>query len=372
MKSIKKLNIAIVHDIFGQYGGSENVAIELARIFPNADIYTTWFDHHNPAYHLLQKRIKSSFPVFHPYSLFRNKNYLKPIIQAYWEKLDFSSYDLVFSSSHSYSSKAIITPPQVRHICYCHTPPKYLYTEYSESNIKNSRFFLTQIALSLLRQSDYVAAQRPDIFVTNSKTVQSRIQKYYRRNSFIVYPPVNVPKKYQPTHNKEDYYIYLGRLSKGKNISLAIHACNALRRRLIVAGDGPERHCLQTIAGPTIQFTGGVNETMKQKLLTNARGCIFPCIDEDFGIVPVEAMAYGTPVIALYSGGVTETVIEGRTGIFYYRDSVDSLVDAIKKFEIMHFHPRMCYKQAKKFSSELFKKNILSLLSKIYEANTAF
>lgn len=362
MKHISKLKIAIVHDVLDEIGGSEQVVLALTRTFPQADIFTTW-KRVSAITKNLYPHIISTWKV--PYILRRYKSYLKPIINLYWETLDFSNYEIVISSSHSFSSKNIITPPHIKHICYCHTPPKYLYMEASEK--RHSRFLLglKQLVLSHMRMYDFIAAQRPDFFIAGSQTVKARIKKYYGREAEVVYPPVAVPK-IPPTQHRQDYYLSVGRLTKQKKIDLAIKACNTSGDTLIIIGEGDERSYLEKIAGPTIKFLGFVDENTKIHYLRHARAFLFPAVDEDFGMAPVEAMAHGTPVIAYWGGGVRETVVEGKTGLFFHSHSVDALLQTMVEFNIRHFNPIVCYKQAQKFSEEKFSRQIRNIVLKQY------
>jgi len=363
MKRSHQPKIAIIHDIFTGYGGGELVAKELATLFPQADIFTTWFTKDNPFYHTLYSRIKKSFSPRNFLYYIKGKNFIKPCIYSYWEAIDLSPYNIVISSSHSYSSKAVLTSPQQLHICYCHTPPKYLYTEYSESGARLSNNVLFHIIFTYLRLIDFVSAQRPDHIIANSLIVQKRIQKYYRRNAIVIYPPVSVPPSFVH-YKKNPYFIYVGRLTKAKGLPLIIQTCNKLKKKLIIVGDGDEKHALQKIAGPTIEFKGNVSEQEKNILLQHASAFLFAGIDEDFGIAPVEAMGWGTPVIGYGNGGLSETVIHNKTGILFFSYTEKSLEHAIRIFETTRFSQKNCFIQAKKFSKERFKKNILSLISK--------
>jgi len=220
---------------------------------------------------------------------------------------------------------------------------------------------LTKLFLySRLRNADYVAAQRPDVLIANSQTVAQRIKKYYRRQAIVIHPPVSIPPTL-PSTTKADFFLVLSRLSQVKNVHLAIHACNRLKLPLVIAGEGSQRQYLESIAGPTVSFKGFVSEAEKIQLLSTAKAFIFPAIDEDFGIAPVEAMGYGTPVIALKSGGVTETVKEGVTGLFFNHPSADSLAAALKSFNPKDFDAQIIYRHAKRFGEDTFKKKILEI-----------
>jgi glycosyltransferase involved in cell wall biosynthesis len=213
-----------------------------------------------------------------------------------------------------------------------------------------------------MRIYDFVAAQRPDFFIAISRAVQSRINKYYRRNSVLIYPPVPVPDTPPRHKNVKDYYILISRLYKAKGVNIAIDAFNSLGQKLIIVGKGSELKRFQKKAGPTITFLGFLNEKAKNRYLSQAKALIFPSFDEDFGIAPVEAMAHGVPVIALYSGGSKETIIDKKTGIFFHEPTPKSLIKAVRLFESLNFNPEDCYRQAKHFSEERFEKEIKKFL----------
>lgn len=363
MQSTKN-KIAIVHDVLIQSGGAERVLALLLKIFPSADVYTS-INKDTPHLREVQKRVKKTWqglPFLNSY-----RTISKLFIHYYWESLDLSEYNLAISSSDEFSSKSIITGPQTLHICYCYTPPRYLYPEYPEINELKTHFpFKRKVLLSILRSKDYIAAQRPDILVAISKTVQSRIQKYYQRDSVVIYPPVKIPQKNPKRLGIDDYYVFIGALDKRKGVDLAINVFNAQKKKLIVIGDGRERNNLEKIAGRSIEFTGFISEKKKIHYLKSARGFVFPSIDEDFGIAPVEAMAHGVPVIAFYSGGLRETIIDGETGIFFRKHTNRSLADALRRFEATKFNPNKCYRQAKKFSEKRFKREITKLIENAY------
>lgn len=357
--------IAIVHDVLIQPGGAERVLDLLLNIYPSADIFTS-INSYPPQLANIQKLVKKSWkgiPFINEY-----RTISKLFIHFYWESLDLSEYDIVISSSDEFSSKSIITSPKTLHICYLTTPPRFLYPEYPDINeLPAFSPFLRRVLLLTLRQIDFVAAQRIDKIVTISETVQSRIKKYYRRDSVVIYPPVEVPQK-MPNHTKaDDYYIYIGALENRKGVALAIRACKRLKKRLVIIGEGREEDNLKKISGKTTKFTGYLDGRRKIEYLKKAKGFIFPSIDEDFGIAPVEAMAHGVPVIAYYSGGARETVVEGKTGIFFRNHNEKDLIDAIGKFENMKFSNRACYNWSKKFSEKNFKDKIYGFIEKTYE-----
>lgn len=363
---LKNLKVAIIHDSLIEAGGAERVIKTFLKIFPQADLYTSLVKRGDPQLEGLQERVKKAWkgiPFIDNY-----KTISKLLVHLYWESLDLSEYQIVISSSDVFSSKSVLTLPSTLHVCYCYTPPKFLYPEYPPvDETRISLRFRTKVLLSIIRVFDYIAAQRPDIFIANSETVKARINKYYRRDATVIYPPVDVPA-YKPTKDYlGDYYVYIGKLQGSKGVKLAIKACNRLKRKLIVIGEGRQKRELEGVAGGTISLLGFLSDKTKIDYLKKAKGFIFPSRDEDFGIAPVEAMSYGVPVIAYFSGGPKETIIDGETGIFFKGYTIDGLVNAIKRFEKMHFDPIKCYKQAKKFSEERFKKKILEFIAREYD-----
>ncbi|MFH1971575.1 MAG: glycosyltransferase, partial [Patescibacteria group bacterium] len=222
---------------------------------------------------------------------------------------------------------------------------------------------LAAIANHFLRMIDFKSAQNVDLFIANSKEIKSRIERFYRKDSVVVYPPVSLATAIK-SYKKEDFYLAGGRLARPKRVDLAIKAANKLKLPLVVFGKGFAGYGkeLEKLAGKTIKFVGEVSEKEKTKLMSQAKAFIFPAEEEDFGITPVEVMSVGTPVVAYYSGGVKESVIEGKTGVFFKEPLVGSLISAIKKFEKIRIDPKECIKQSLNFSKENFDKKILKLI----------
>ncbi|MBU1326563.1 glycosyltransferase [Patescibacteria group bacterium] len=357
------MKVAVVHDVFIEFGGAERVLLSLLKLYPRADVYipllaSKW---RNTLEATTKGKIISSLfnyiPLIHSASIL-----LKPFLYVYWEQLDLTEYDLVLSSSHSFSSKSVITGPEALHVSYVHTPPRYLYAEYNETRALRHPFvkILLSPLLSWLRVRDFIGAQRPDVLVANSKTVQTRIKKYYRRESTVVYPPVDIPKKI-PKRNPK-YFLCVSRLSKQKGIDLAIRTCNKLKEPLMIVGAGSQGEYLRSIAGPTIRFKGWVPDERMHDVYAGAKALIYPSIEEDFGIVPVEAMAHGVPVIAYDSGALKESIVDGKTGVFFAVFTEQSLIQAMVRFTKTRFFSRAIVNQAKKFTKHLFEKNIQSLI----------
>lgn len=357
------MNVAIIHDVFIEFGGAERVLLALLDLYPTADVYVPLLSNERRKelqQHTKGKVISSFFnviPFIHSASIL-----LKPLLYLYWEQLDLTCYNLVISSSHSFSSKSVITAPHTLHIAYIHTPPRYLYTEFNETRVLKNPLFriLLSPLLSWLRIRDFIGAQRPDILIANSKHVQQRIQKYYRRKSVVVYPPVRIPKKFFKRAPR--YFVCVSRLARQKGMDLAIRTCNKLKERLVIVGEGAQGSYLRSIAGPTIEFLGRVQDEEMSEVWAGAKALIYPSIEEDFGIVPVEAMAHGVPVIAYDSGALRESVIEGKTGVFFEDFTTNSVMRAIRQFSTMRLSPSVMRSHAKGYSEELFRKRLYSFV----------
>lgn len=360
------MKVALVHDVIDEFGGAEKVLLRLLKLFPDADVYTSIYNRQSRLRKLISKPIKHSGILSHVPFISKASTFLKPLIYLYWELLDLSSYDLVISSSHSFSSKSIITGPSTRHVSYIHTPPRFLYTEYNETRILHHPLLRTLVSplLSFMRIHDYIAAQRPDVLVANSIVVQSRIRKYYRRESVVIHPPVHMPLKVKKKPRGE-FFVCLSRLSRQKGIDLAVQACTALGLPLVVVGEGSQRRYLESNAGPTIRFTGYLDDRDVGTLYHKALALIYPARDEDFGMVAVEAQSHGVPVIGFRSGGIPEIVNENTTGVLFDEFAVDSLKRAIRLFQKSTFDPRACRRQAEKFSEEVFDRKMTKLIDKL-------
>ncbi|MEA1909764.1 MAG: glycosyltransferase [Patescibacteria group bacterium] len=362
----RALKVALVHDFLAKEGGAEKVTQVLSEIFPDAPIYTL----------LLSKNMQKMFSGRKINTSSLQKFYEKFNIPTKWlmfkmpraiEEFDFSKFDVVISSSHSFA-KGIITSPDTIHISYCHSPTRYLWdachSYLEEQKLPGFIKFLLQPRLHNLRIWDRLAASRVDYFVANSNYVKNRIKKYYRKDAKVIYPPVEIPTNL--TSNKKDYFLVLSRLSAYKKVDLAIQAFNKLGLSLVVIGDGEQLDELKQEASDNIKFLGFKEDNEKWEYLSSARALIFPG-EEDFGIVPVEAMAAGLPVIAFNKGGLKESVADGKTGIFFKDQSVKSIVEAVQKFVEQEdtFITQELKSQAQKFNTERFKKEILEFISNV-------
>ncbi len=329
---MEKPKVALVHDYLVQYGGAEKTLEAVAELFPEAPIYTGIY---NPK--SLSKALQQRKVIAGDNSLIRKfPKHLTFLMPYVFEHFDLRDYDLIISDGTAWP-KGVLTTPSQLHISYIHTPPRFLYG-YSVENPQRFKWYYKPAITVIdhfLRIWDYNAAQRPDYLVANSFEIQRRIKKYYARDATVIYPPVESNFKAPTTKNplQKPYYITVGRLAAYKNTDLLISAFNCLGLPLVIVGTGREEKKLRSIAQNNITFTGKVSESEKHELLANSHGFIFPVEDEDFGIVPIEAMAHGKPVLAHRSGGPLETIEEGKHGEFFDTLTEECLIKAIKNFD---------------------------------------
>lgn len=326
-----KLKVAIVHDWLVSYAGADRVVDCMHHVFPDAPIYTLVYDKEKMPTWFRDYDIRTTWIQKLPFATKLYKKLL-PLMPGAFEALDLSEYDLVLSSSSS-CSKGVITRPDAVHICYCHTPIRYVwdfyYTYRANANPLVRAVMPSQ--MHKLRQWDKCAADRVDYFIANSRYIAQRIKKYYRRDSDVIYPCVHINQR--PFVEKEDFYLVVGRFTWYKRIDLAVAACTKLGRRLVVIGTGDEESRLKAMAGPTVEFKGGgLSDEEVRGYYLRAKAFLFPG-EEDFGITPVEAQSAGTPVLAFGRGGACETVEDGRTGLLFHAQTVESLAECIEKFE---------------------------------------
>lgn len=364
-KPIKDMKIAIVHEWLTIYGGSERVTEVFHEIFPEAPIYCLVYDEQTMPERFRNYDIRPTFVQKLPFAKKKYKAYL-PIMPRAYEELDLTEYDLVISSSTA-CAKGVITRSDAVHICYCHTPTRYLWEFYYEY-VKNMGI-LKRIIISMfvhkLRIWDRLAADRVDKFIANSNYISGRINKYYRRDSTVIYPPVNT-HLYNISEEDGDYYLIVSRLVKYKRIDLAVEAFNRIGYKLIIIGDGPEKKKLESIAKDNISFLGRLSDEEIKKYYSKCKAFIFPG-EEDFGITPVEAQASGRPVIAYYKGGALDTVLEGKTGIFFKQQNINSLIDAVRYFERygVEYTKYQIKEYSEKFSVKRFKEEINNFLNQL-------
>lgn len=363
-----ELKIALVHDYIKEYGGAERVLEALHEMFPSAPVFTSVYLPQYLGPHKDRFKTWNIRPSVLQWLPFKAKliSPMRLIAPFIFKRMDFSSYDVVIVSATGAYLPNVIRKGKAVHICYCHTPPRYLYGYPTARSISAFMKPFLHIVNHFLRMYDFESAQRVDHFIANSKETAARIEKFYRRDAGVIYPPVDMPQR---TKNKEQrtqrsYYLAGGRLARAKRVDLAVKACTELGLPLKVFGRGfagfeDELHAL---AGSTVEFVGEVTDQEKWELMRNAKAYLSPAQNEDFGIANVEAMASGIPVIALGEGGALESVIDGKTGVFFDKSTVDSLKKAIKKFEKLKLKPEDCRKQAEKFSKERFVKEVSTFI----------
>lgn len=366
--------IAIVHDWLTNMGGAENVALALHEAFPDAPIYTsTYTPETMPAFAGCDIRTTKlqNLPSF-----LRKLHKFFPMLRVRaFQELDLSEFDIIISSSSAEAKQIRKTRADQIHICYCHTPIRYYWSHYDEYK-KDPGFgnlnFLIRLAMPFfvppLKKADYEAAQKVDVFIANSNAVQTRIRKYYKKPSTIIHPPVDV-SRFDPARERSDYYIAVGRQVPYKRIDLAVAAATRLGIKLKVFGNGSEHQKLVKMAGPTVEFFTdrftNASDLEVTKALNHARGYIFPA-DEDFGIVQVEALAAGAPVIAYGHGGAIDIVDDGVSGVLFQKQTTDAVVAAIQKAESITFMPATLQRKAKRFDKTLFITKIHKVVADSY------
>lgn len=367
------MKVALVHDYLNQYGGAEKVLEAFMEIYPDAPIYTLIYDPAsfkkcgvNP---FSKKKIHTSFLQKVP--LAKSKHRLFPLLMPIAiEQFDLSDYDVVLSDSASFA-KGVITKPDTLHICYCHTPPRYAWDDshkyIEEFSLPGVVKTLIPFFMNYIRIWDKEAALRVDRFICNSHFVAQRIKKYYNKKARVIHPPVDTKCLIPDVKHgiKKRYFLMVGRLLAYKRFDIAIRAFNKSGKSLKIIGDGPERKKLEKIAKKNIEFLGELYSEELKKYYQNCQALIFPQ-EEDFGIVALEAMACGKPVIAYRGGGVLESIREGETGLFFDEQTSEALIKAVKKFRSKNFNSQKIRKHALKFSKEKFKKKIKNLVEKSY------
>lgn len=357
---MKNLKIALIHDYLTQYGGAEKTLEALLEVFPDATIYTGIYNPKNLSQTITGKRVicpKSSLLDMFPKYL----TFLMPIV---FENFDLREYDILISEGTAWP-KGVLTKPNQLHIAYIHTPPRFLYKYSTESSTRNKWYYKPFVSIidHYLRIWDYIAAQRPDFLLANSEETRKRIQRFYKRDSKVIYPPVETDYsqyKAEKDNLKTPYYLAIGRLSAYKNFGLLVEAFNLLGFPLVIGGTGMEEARLKRMAKSNIKFTGKMTEEQKHKAFEECLGFIFPVVEEDFGIVPIEAMSHGKPVLAHRSGGVLETLRDGIDGIFFEELTLEGFVKKLKEFDDIvrknKFNPQDIKQNAQRFNKERFKQ----------------
>jgi len=358
------MKIAIVHDWFDTPGGAENVIKNLLDIYPDADLFSIidFFSDSDREKYLNGKKATTSFVQRLPFSRTKFRHYL-PLFPIAIEQFNLDEYNLVISSSHAVA-KGVLTGPNQVHICYQYSPMRYAWdmyhTYFKEHNISNIKALILRKILHKIRIWDVVSSNRVDNFIAISTLVQKRIRKYYRRESEIIFPPVDT-LKYVLCEKKEDFYFTASRLVPYKKVKMIVEAFNKNGKPLKIAGSGEQYKEIKRIAKDNIEVLGYCSDEKMVKLIQKSKAFIYAAY-EDFGIVAVEAMACGTPVIAYGKGGVVDTVKDGETGVYFEQQSIEALNGAIDKFDTMHFDAKIISNHAKKFSEKRFQRELKNLV----------
>ncbi len=368
MKNIAECKIAIVADWLTSRGGAERVVLALSEAFPQADIFTSVYKSEIFP-ELVQRKVVTSFLQTMPLG---KKHQLWPTLRPLaFELLNLDDYDIVISSAHA-EAKGVITKPETLHICYCHTPTRYYWSHY-HYYLQHPEFgtfnpiisWIMPKLIHRLRLWDRVAADRADVYIANSQTTQRRIKKYYEHDSAVISPPVNIDR-FNPSSDIGNYFLVVGRQTAYKRTDLAIAAFNKLGLPLKVIGTGPALKKWMLGARKNIQFLGRVSDVEVAKYLAQTQALIMPQ-EEDAGIVPLEAMASGRPVIAYRGGGAMETVIEGKTGLFFDQQTVPALIAAVQQFKTVKWDTAAIRTHAEKFDTKVFQRKIKEFTEEAYE-----
>jgi len=352
------MKIALVHDYLVQYGGAERVLECFTEIWPYAPIYTLIYDEEKTHGIFKKKRIYTSFLQKFPYSR-SNHRVFPALMPPAIEQFDFSKYDIVLSDSSSYA-KGIITPPETLHICYCHTPMRYAWDD-CQKYIQEFGFpkivkKFIPFVMNYIRLWDRISADRVDEYIANSKFVASRIKKYYQKDSTVINPPVDINKFYLDD-KKEDYFLMVGRLMAYKRFDIVIQAFNELGWPLVIMGRGPDLKRLEKMARSNIRFLGRLSDADLAKTYARAKAFIFPQ-EEDFGIVAIEAMASGKPIIAFRGGDIVEHVREGKEGLFFDKQDPKDIIKTLRGFDSDSFNPNEIRERSVGFDREIFKSRM--------------
>jgi glycosyltransferase involved in cell wall biosynthesis len=353
--------VAITHEWLTIPGGSEQVVLAMLDVFPQAELFTSVYDPApwpeqitgRPVHASLLNRIPGAARIYPR---------LLPLMDAAFRAFDLRGFDLVLSSNHA-CAKNVRTPEGALHVCYCHTPMRYAWDPSFLRDEALGRLgrLLAPPLLAYLRRRDRAGSRRPHAYLANSTFVAERIRRYYGRSAVVLHPPVDVDRFLAIPRRTPSHYLFLSRLVPYKRADLAVAACARLGRPLKVVGEGRAEHVARAVAGPTVEFLGHVPQAELAELLAGARALLFPA-EEDFGIVPVEAQAAGVPVIAFGRGGALDTVVDGRTGLLFGEQTVDSLCDAIVRFEAREWPEAPLREHAGRFRADRFRAGLASFL----------
>ena len=360
------MKTAIVHEWFVNYAGSERCVESFVNLYPEADVFSLvdFLDNDQRKIILKGKKAKTSFIQSLPFAKRGHRNYL-PLFPKAIESFDLSDYDIIISSAHAVA-KGLKKNNNQLHICYCHSPMRYAWDQ-ADQYLRGTKGFLAKSFINYLRKWDIKSSSRVDFFIANSNHIAEKIKRIYNRDADVIYPPVDVDQ-FKIGKTKEDYYLIVSRLVQYKRVDLVVEAFNVMPdKKLLVIGDGPEKEKIKGKAASNIEFIGFQSGKKLKEYMQKAKAFVFAA-EEDFGITIVEAMACGTPVIALNYGGTSETVIDGRTGILFGKQAKDSLISAVRNFDNSpaSFNPVVIRNHSNKFSRKIFEKNIKSYVDNKY------
>lgn len=375
------MKIALVHDYLNEFGGAERVLLALSEMWPEAPIYTAFYHKGSPAWERFRDRdIRVSWVHHIPGFATRLHSPLRFLAPTIWDSFDFSGLDVVIGSASWYITKGFAKKGKAIEICYCHTPPRWLYGYVTASEWQKYapvRAYATIVGF-FMRHYDWRAAQSVDYFIANSQETARRIKKFYRREAEVIYPPVEVISDKRKVISKKknisllssrfspkNYFLVVSRLAEPKRVDLAILAANKLKEPLKIIGTGPDEERLKRLAGPTVEFLGHCSDEEVRKLYAGAKAFLATAIDEDFGLTPVEAMAAGTPVVTFRGSGYLESVVDpstssrrGPTGVFFDEPTAGSLSAALGRLKKLRIKSADCISQAQKFSKERFRREV--------------
>ena len=363
------MKVAVIHDWLVELGGAELVLKEILECYPDADVFSLidFLSEEDRKFYIQGKKVTTSFLQKLPKAKTKYRNFL-PLMPIAIEQLDLRGYDLVISSSYAVA-KGVITGPNQVHVCYCHSPIRYAWDmqfQYLEEAglTRGLKSMFVKYVLHKIRNWDVRSAFSVDYFISNSEFISRRIHKVYKRDSTVIYPPVNLDG-FTLCEEKQDFYLTASRMVPYKKIDLIVRAFNKMPdKKLVVIGTGPDFDKIKKQAGPNVELMGYQPfEQLKEKMRL-AKAFVFAA-EEDFGIVPVEAQACGTPVIAFGKGGALETVIDGTTGIYFNKQEEQSIVDAVNDFEKNAFDPKIVRKHAESFSTPRFRKELMSYIDSV-------
>ena len=352
--------VALAHDWLTVPGGSEQVLLELLEMFPRAEIFTSVYGPEPWPAQITERPVHAS-PLGRLPGAAGSHQRLLPLMDRAFRGFDLSGFDLVLSSSHAFA-KNVRAPAGALHVCYCHTPMRYAWDEsFLAGELGPGARTALRPLLAWLRRRDLAGARGVDAFVANSRHVAQRIARHYGRRARVVHPPVDVERFLALPREPQDYYLAFGRVVPYKRVDLAAEACARLGRRLVVAGDGRALEALRPFSGPGVELLGRVDRARRDELMAGARALLFPG-EEDFGIVPVEAQAAGTPVIAFGVGGAGETVLDGLTGVLFAEQSAAALAAAIERFESLTLDPAVLREHARAFDRPRFRAEMAAAI----------